>query len=145
MKRRVIIMGAAGRDFHNFNVVFRDDLECDVVAFTAATLAHIIAVWWGVPGQQINIGLAGLNAVLCSVAIYALCGADIRLALFGAIVLVALTIVTELKTRHPTRSAAQFDEDPGRLPGSRGVAPDDLVRHHDGPKDPLLPPVRAAS
>ena len=29
-------------------------------------------------------------------------------ALFGAIVLVALTIVTEIKTRHPTRSAAQF-------------------------------------
>lgn len=56
------------------------------VAFVAATLAHVIAVWWGVPGQQINIGLAGLNAVLCSVAVYALCGADLRLALFGAIV-----------------------------------------------------------
>lgn len=25
MPRRVLIMGAAGRDFHNFNVVFRDD------------------------------------------------------------------------------------------------------------------------
>jgi urea transporter len=57
-----------------------------VVAFAAATLAHIIAVWWGVPGQQINIGMAGLNAVLCSVAVYALCGSDLRLALFGAIV-----------------------------------------------------------
>src|SRR5437763_4240964 len=29
-------------------------------------------------------------------------------ALFGAIVLVTLTIITEIKTRHPTRSAAQF-------------------------------------
>jgi urea transporter len=57
-----------------------------VIAFAAATLAHVIAVWWGVPGQQINIGLAGLNAVLCSVAVYTLCGGDLRLALLGAIV-----------------------------------------------------------
>lgn len=32
----VVIMGAAGRDFHNFNVVFRDDPVYRVVAFTAA-------------------------------------------------------------------------------------------------------------
>ena len=32
--RRVIIMGAGGRDFHDFNVVFRDDPETQVVAFT---------------------------------------------------------------------------------------------------------------
>jgi predicted GTPase len=31
---RLVIMGAAGRDFHDFNVVFRDDETCDVVAFT---------------------------------------------------------------------------------------------------------------
>jgi len=34
-KTKVIIMGAAGRDFHNFNVYFRDNKEYDVVAFTA--------------------------------------------------------------------------------------------------------------
>jgi predicted GTPase len=34
--RRVIILGAAGRDFHNFNVYFRDNHEYQVVAFTAA-------------------------------------------------------------------------------------------------------------
>src|SRR5262245_37205275 len=33
MPRRVLIMGAAGRDFHNFNVVYRDDPETEVVAF----------------------------------------------------------------------------------------------------------------
>ena len=33
--KRVLLMGAAGRDFHNFNVVFRDDAACEVVAFTA--------------------------------------------------------------------------------------------------------------
>ncbi len=32
--RKVIIMGAAGRDFHNFNVFFRDNPRYRVVAFT---------------------------------------------------------------------------------------------------------------
>ena len=39
--RRVVIMGAGGRDFHNFNVVFRDDPEHLVVAFTAAQIPGI--------------------------------------------------------------------------------------------------------
>ena len=34
--RRVVILGAGGRDFHDFNVVFRDDPDVEVVAFTAA-------------------------------------------------------------------------------------------------------------
>ena len=41
MSRRVLIMGAAGRDFHNFNVVYRDDKEVDVVAFTATQIPFI--------------------------------------------------------------------------------------------------------
>jgi predicted GTPase len=41
MLRRVLIMGAAGRDFHNFNVVYRDDAETDVVAFTATQIPYI--------------------------------------------------------------------------------------------------------
>jgi predicted GTPase len=41
MPRRVLIMGAAGRDFHNFNTVFRDDPETDVVAFTATQIPFI--------------------------------------------------------------------------------------------------------
>ena len=39
--KRVLIMGAAGRDFHNFNVVYRDDPEVEVVAFTAAQIPFI--------------------------------------------------------------------------------------------------------
>ena len=39
--RKVIIMGAGGRDFHNFNVVYRDDPETEVVAFTAAQIPGI--------------------------------------------------------------------------------------------------------
>jgi predicted GTPase len=39
--KRVIIMGAGGRDFHNFNVAFRDDLETEVVAFTATQIPGI--------------------------------------------------------------------------------------------------------
>ncbi len=41
MKRRVIIMGAAGRDFHNFNVFFRDNQDYEVVAFTATQIPGI--------------------------------------------------------------------------------------------------------
>jgi len=37
----VIIMGAGGRDFHNFNVAFRNDPETEVVAFTAAQIPGI--------------------------------------------------------------------------------------------------------
>jgi predicted GTPase len=38
---RVIIMGAAGRDFHNFNTVFRDEPGAEVVAFTATQIPDI--------------------------------------------------------------------------------------------------------
>jgi len=40
-RRRVIIMGAAGRDFHNFNVLFREDQSKEVVAFTATQIPGI--------------------------------------------------------------------------------------------------------
>ncbi|HEX9234712.1 MAG TPA: GTP-binding protein, partial [Actinomycetota bacterium] len=41
MKKRVLIMGAAGRDFHNFNVVYRGDEQSEVVAFTATQIPFI--------------------------------------------------------------------------------------------------------
>jgi predicted GTPase len=41
MKNRVLIMGAAGRDFHNFNVYFRGNLDYEVVAFTATQIPNI--------------------------------------------------------------------------------------------------------
>lgn len=42
MKReRVLILGAAGRDFHNFNVMFRDNPDFEVVAFTATQIPRI--------------------------------------------------------------------------------------------------------
>lgn len=39
--KRVVIVGAGGRDFHTFNVVFRDDPGAEVVAFTAAQIPNI--------------------------------------------------------------------------------------------------------
>ena len=39
--RRVIIMGAAGRDFHNFNVFFRNNPEFRVICFTATQIPNI--------------------------------------------------------------------------------------------------------
>jgi predicted GTPase len=38
---RTLIMGAAGRDFHNFNVFYRDNKEYEVVAFTATQIPNI--------------------------------------------------------------------------------------------------------
>jgi predicted GTPase len=40
-RKRIIIMGAAGRDFHDFNVVYRNDPDTEVVAFTAAQIPGI--------------------------------------------------------------------------------------------------------
>src|ERR671933_1575016 len=40
-RTRVLIAGAAGRDFHNFNVVYRDRPEFDVIAFTATQIPNI--------------------------------------------------------------------------------------------------------
>jgi len=52
MPRRVIIIGAAGRDFHNFNTRYRDDETVDVVAFTAAQIP-------GIGGRTLPPELAG--------------------------------------------------------------------------------------
>src|SRR5436305_14323145 len=41
MPRRVLIMGAAGRDFHNFNVHYRDNADHEVVGFTATQIPFI--------------------------------------------------------------------------------------------------------
>ena len=50
--RRIVILGAAGRDFHNFNVVFRDDPTAVVVAFTATQIP-------GIEGRRYPPSLAG--------------------------------------------------------------------------------------
>jgi len=41
VRKKVIIMGAAGRDFHNFNMVYRDDPGTEVVCFTATQIPDI--------------------------------------------------------------------------------------------------------
>jgi len=40
-RRRLLILGAAGRDFHNFNVAYRDDAAVEVVAFTMAQISGL--------------------------------------------------------------------------------------------------------
>jgi predicted GTPase len=49
---RTLIMGAAGRDFHNFNVFFRDNKDYEVVAFTATQIPNI-------EGRKYPAALAG--------------------------------------------------------------------------------------
>ncbi len=41
VRKKVILVGAAGRDFHNFNTCFRDNNEYEVVAFTATQIPDI--------------------------------------------------------------------------------------------------------
>ena len=41
MSRNIVIMGAAGRDFHVFNCMYRDNDDFNVVAFTATQIPHI--------------------------------------------------------------------------------------------------------
>jgi predicted GTPase len=50
--RRIVIMGAGGRDFHNFNTVFRSDRDTTVVAFTASQIP-------GIAGRRYPSSLAG--------------------------------------------------------------------------------------
>jgi predicted GTPase len=40
-RHRLIIMGAGGRDFHTFNMIYRDDPSCEVLAFTAAQIPFL--------------------------------------------------------------------------------------------------------
>ena len=49
---KTVIMGAAGRDFHNFNTVYRDNDLYDVVAFTATQIPNI-------DGRKYPASLAG--------------------------------------------------------------------------------------
>jgi len=51
-RTRTVIMGAAGRDFHNFNVYFRNKPEYEVVAFTATQIP-------GIEGRTYPTGLSG--------------------------------------------------------------------------------------
>jgi predicted GTPase len=51
-RTRVVIMGAAGRDFHNFNVAYRDDPSVEVVSFTATQIP-------GIAGRRYPPELAG--------------------------------------------------------------------------------------
>jgi predicted GTPase len=51
-RRKIVIMGAAGRDFHNFNVAYREDASVEVIAFTATQIPYIA-------GRRYPASLAG--------------------------------------------------------------------------------------
>jgi predicted GTPase len=63
MQRNVIIIGAAGRDFHNFNTFFRGKAEYNVVAFTAAQIPNI-------DGRKYPKELAGADLYPNGIPIY---------------------------------------------------------------------------
>ena len=63
MKRNVIIIGAAGRDFHNFNTYFRHNANYNVVAFTAEQIP-------GIDGRPYPKELAGEDLYPSGIPIY---------------------------------------------------------------------------
>jgi predicted GTPase len=62
-KRNVIIIGAAGRDFHNFNTYYRGKANYNVVAFTAAQIPDIA-------GRKYPKELAGADLYPNGIPIY---------------------------------------------------------------------------
>lgn len=54
---KVVICGAGGRDFHVFNMLYRDDAETDVVCFTAAQIPHIDSRTYQVAGPRYPNGI----------------------------------------------------------------------------------------
>ncbi|MBL7160091.1 MAG: GTPase [Candidatus Aenigmarchaeota archaeon] len=54
MRKKIIIIGAAGRDFHNFNTVYRNNEDYEIVAFTASQIN-------GISGRKYPKELAGEN------------------------------------------------------------------------------------
>lgn len=64
MKKNVLIIGAAGRDFHNFNTYFRGNADYNVVAFTAAQIPDI-------DGRKYPKELAGEDLYPAGIPIYA--------------------------------------------------------------------------
>ena len=63
MAIKTIIMGAAGRDFHNFNMVYRNNPTYEVVAFTATQIPDI-------DGRVYPAELAGRTALGADVAVF---------------------------------------------------------------------------
>jgi len=55
-RQKILIMGAAGRDFHNFNRVFRDDPRAEVVAFT--TMQFLICRYERIWLERLMLGSA---------------------------------------------------------------------------------------
>ena len=68
-KQSVLIMGAAGRDFHNFNCLFRDKAAYNVVGFTAAQIPDIDGRARFVEGRSLSCLLRGFELYCLSEAL----------------------------------------------------------------------------
>lgn len=140
-RTKILIMGAAGRDFHNFNLVFRNNPAYEVVAFTAAQIPNIdgrhyppqLAGEWypqGIPirsegelealihNQQINQVIFSYSdiahvEVMHKASRVMVCGADFRLLGPNA---------TMLRSNKPVVSVCAVRTGAGKSPVTRKVA-----------------------
>ncbi len=140
-RTKILIMGAAGRDFHNFNLVFRNNPAYEVVAFTAAQIPNIdgrhyppqLAGEWypqGIPirsegelealihNQQINQVIFSYSDITHAEVMHKAsrvmaCGADFRLLGPNA---------TMLRSNKPVVSVCAVRTGAGKSPVTRKVA-----------------------
>ena len=71
-RTKVLIMGAAGRDFHNFNTYFRDNEQFEIVAFVAKLFVTLLPVLDHfniqaavATGRQVPLAYLGWAALYC--------------------------------------------------------------------------------
>ena len=145
--KKILILGAAGRDFHNFNVVFRNQAEFQVVGFTAAQIPGIanrryppelagalyptgIPIFEEAELESLVIKL-GVNAVVFSysdVSHQNLMHLASRAVAAGADFWLLGTEHTQLKSSVPVLSVCAVRTGSGKSPFARLVA-NELIRH----------------
>lgn len=144
---RTLILGAAGRDFHDFNVLFRDDPAYQVVAFTAQQIPHIADRTYPaelagpsypggipiVPESRLEETIATHHVDLCVMAYSDVAHVDVmhlasRANAAGAAFQLPAPRQTMLKSVLPVVAVCASRTGAGKSPTSRLVA--DLLRKH---------------
>ena len=139
-KKRVLIMGAAGRDFHDFNVYFRGNEEYEVVCFTATQIPDIDGRKYPkeLAGSPYNDGIPiyaedELERLIAEEKIDIVDGVDFQAPLYYLQMRRALGLIPDLPVPPCVVHLTGSTERRARLAGEESCAPAHLVnkRHED--------------
>jgi predicted GTPase len=144
-KQRVLIMGAAGRDFHNFNMVYRENPDVEVVAFTATQIPDIAGRTYppelagehypkGIPIHPEDDLLALLRSLRVDIVDFAYSDVSHETVMHKASMVLAAgadfrllgTLTTQLRSTKPVVSVCAVRTGCGKSQTSRRVA--DILR-----------------